>query len=103
MHSRYPREKFPIFGFVLDTDRHRRDGGKRGVASTTDIDRLDLIQGFFDLRLPSPLGDAPVVQRLIAVREEPNVWRDSDGVRITGHWGGVTIHPRAVARFSCRR
>jgi ABC-type glutathione transport system ATPase component len=56
---------------------------------TTDIDRLDLIQGFFDLRLPSPLGDAPALPRPIAVREGPNVWRDFDGVCI--HWGEVTI------------
>jgi hypothetical protein len=58
---------------------------------TTDIDRLDLIQAFFDLRLPSPLGDAPALPRLIAVREGPNVWRDFDGVCI--HWGDVTILP----------
>jgi hypothetical protein len=76
--------------------------GNRGVTSTTDIDRLDLMQGFVDFSLPSPLGDAPVVrvgreellfgyQRLIAVREGPNVRRDFDGARITDHWGYATI------------
>jgi hypothetical protein len=76
--------------------------GDRGVTSTTDIDHLELTQGFVDLRLPSPLGDAPVVrvgreellfgyQRLIAVREGPNVRRDFDGARITDHWGAATI------------
>ena len=81
--------------------------GNRGVTSTTDIDHLELTQGFVDLRLPSPLGDAPVVrvgreellfgfQRLIAVREGPNVRRYFDGVRFTDHWGQATIDLFAV-------
>ena len=76
--------------------------GNRGIKSTTDIDRLELTQGFVDLLLPSPLGDAPVVrvgreellfgyQRLIAVREGTNVRRAFDGARITDHWGAATI------------
>ena len=81
--------------------------GNRGVTSTTDIDHFDLTQGFVDLRLPSPLGDAPVVrvgreellfgfQRLIAVREGPNVRRTFDGVRFTDRWGSATIDLLAV-------
>lgn len=81
--------------------------GNRGVTSTTDIDHLELTQGFVDLRLPSPLGDAPVVragreellfgfQRLIAVREGPNVRRSFDGVRFTDRWGDVQIDLLAV-------
>ena len=87
-----------IFAQLGELDRL----GDRGVTSTTDIDHLDLMQGFVDLRLPSPLGDAPVVrvgreellfgfQRLIAVREGPNVRRDFDGVRFTDHWGDATF------------
>ncbi len=76
--------------------------GDRGVTSTTDIDHFDLMQGFIDVRPPSPLGDAPVMrvgreellfgfQRLIAVREGPNVRRDFDGLRFNDHIGGATI------------
>jgi len=81
--------------------------GNRGVSSTTDIDHLELTQGFIDFRLPSPLSDAPVVrvgreellfgfQRLIAVREGPNVRRDFDGLRFTDHFGEATIDLLAV-------
>ena len=81
--------------------------GDRGVTSTTDIDHLDLLQAFIDVKPPSPLGDAPVFrvgreellfgfQRLIAVREGPNVRRDFDGVRISDHWGDATIDLLAV-------
>jgi hypothetical protein len=76
--------------------------GNRGVQSTTDINDLEVSQAFVDVRLPSPLGDAPVFrvgreellfgfQRLIAVREGPNVRRVFDGFRFTDHWGDVTI------------
>ena len=76
--------------------------GDRGVTSTTDIDHLDLMQAFVDLRPPSPLGDVPVFrvgreellfgyQRLIAVREGPNVRRDFDGLRFNDHIGDATL------------
>jgi alginate export protein len=76
--------------------------GDRGVASTTDVDHFDLMQGFVDLKPPSPLGDSPIVrigreelsfgfQRLIAVREGPNVRRDFDGLRFNDHIGNATI------------
>jgi hypothetical protein len=85
--------------------------GDRGVTSTTDIDHLDVFQAFIDLRLPSPLGDAPVIragreellfgyQRLIAVREGPNVRRDFDGFRFTDHWGGVSLDVIGVRPIS---
>jgi hypothetical protein len=81
--------------------------GDRGVTSTTDIDHFDVTQAFIDLRPPSPWGDQPVVrvgreellfgfQRLIAVREGPNVRRDFDGFRFTDHWGDVSIDFLAV-------
>ena len=76
--------------------------GARGVNSTTDIDRGDLTQAFLDVRAPSPLGDAPVLragreellfgfQRLVAVREGPNVRRSFDGFRVSDSWGGATL------------
>jgi len=85
--------------------------GDRGVTSTTDIDHLELMQAFVDFRPPSPLGDAPVVrvgreellfgfQRLIAVREGPNVRRTFDGFRFTDHLDGATIDLLAVRPIS---
>jgi len=81
--------------------------GDRGVTSTTDIDHFDVMQGFIDLRPPSPFGDQPVFrvgreellfgfQRLIAVREGPNVRRDFDGFRFIDHWGDASIDLLAV-------
>lgn len=81
--------------------------GDRGVTATTDIDHFDLMQGFIDLRPPSPLGDQPVFrvgreellfgfQRLIAVREGTNVRRDFDGFRFSDHWGDTSIDLLAV-------
>ena len=76
--------------------------GVRGVPSTTDTDRLDLMQKFVDVKLPSPLGDDPTLrygreellfgyQRLIAVREGTNVRRDFDGFQFTDKIGEATI------------
>ena len=76
--------------------------GRRGNTSTTDVDRWDLMQRFVDLRLPSPFGDAPTVrygreellfgyQRLVAVREGPNVRRDFDGLRIHDQIGEASL------------
>lgn len=76
--------------------------GTRGVTSTTDTDRFDVNQAFVDIRLPSPLGDKPDFrvgreellfgyQRLIAVREGPNVRRDFDGLRFTDQFAGATL------------
>jgi hypothetical protein len=81
--------------------------GDRGVTSTTDIDHFDLMQAFIDLRPPSPLGDHPVIrvgreellfgfQRLIAVREGPNVRRTFDGLRFSDQWGAISIDLFAV-------
>jgi hypothetical protein len=76
--------------------------GARGIPSTTDINQLDIMQGFVDIRVPTPLGDAPSLrsgrqevllgfQRLVAVREGPNVRRSFDGFRLSDQWGGATI------------
>jgi len=76
--------------------------GERGLSSTTDIDPLDLMQAFVDFKPPTPLGDAPTFrfgreellfgyQRLIAVREGPNVRRDFDGFRFSDEMNGASI------------
>ena len=105
---------------LLDADLHLTDYvrvflqlgeverlGDRGVTSTTDIDHLDIRQLFIDLKPPSPLGDAPIArigreellfgyQRLIAVREGPNLRRDFDGFRFNDHVGDATLDLLAV-------
>jgi hypothetical protein len=119
-----PSNAYLLQRLLLDADLHLTDYvrifvqlgemdrlGNRGVTSTTDIDHLDVMQGFVDLKLPSPFGDAPVVrvgreellfgfQRLIAVREGPNVRRDFDGFRVTDHIDGATIDLLGVRPIS---
>ena len=79
----------------------------RGVPSTTDIDQLDVMQGFVDLRAPTPLGDEPTLrsgrqevllgyQRLVSVREGPNVRRSFDGFRLSDAWNGATLDVLAL-------
>jgi hypothetical protein len=81
--------------------------GSRGIGSTTDVNHFDIMQAFVDVKPPPLLDDAPIVrvgreellfgfQRLIAVREGPNVRRDFDGIRFNDHWGDVTIDLIAV-------
>jgi len=115
-----PSSFYALHRLLLNADLHATDYvrvflqlgemerlGNRGVSSTTDIDHLDVMQAFVDLKPPSPLGDAPVVrvgreellfgfQRLIAVREGPNVRRDFDGFRLNDRWGDATIDLLAV-------
>jgi hypothetical protein len=105
---------------LLDADLHVNDYlrvflqlgdmerlGNRGTPTTTDIDELDVMQGFVDLRAPTPLGDAPTLrvgqaemaygfQRLVALREGPNVRRAFDGFRLSDALGGATIDLFAV-------
>ncbi len=86
---------------------HMERFGERGVASTTDVDRGELMQAFVDLKAPGPFGDRPTLrlgreellfgwQRLIAVREGPNVRRAFDGVRVTDRIGDVALDAFAV-------
>jgi hypothetical protein len=110
-----PSNAYLLHRLMLDADLHLTDyarvflqlgqmerAGDRGVSSTTDIDHFDIMQAFVDLKPPSPLGDSPLLrvgreellfgfQRLIAVREGPNVRRDFDGIRFNDHWGDATI------------
>jgi hypothetical protein len=110
-----PSDAYLLHRLLLNADLHITDYlrgflqlgemeriGDRGVTSTTDIDHFDVMQAFIDLRPPSPLGDVPVFrvgreellfgfQRLIAVREGPNVRRDFDGLRFNDHFGGATL------------
>ncbi len=106
----YLLERLMLHGDLHVTDWFRafvelgddRIFGRRGNTSTTDVDRWDLMQRFVDLRLPSPFGDAPTVrygreellfgyQRLVAVREGPNVRRDFDGLRIHDQIGEASL------------
>ena len=73
-------------------------------ASAAYVDRADLQQAFVDLRLPiAPAGDIdPTLragrqemvfgsQRLVAIRDAPNVRRNFDGFRIGDAIGGIRI------------
>ena len=115
-----PANAYLLHRLMLNTDIHLTDYvrvffqlgnyerlGDRGVTSTTDLDQLDLMQGFVDLRPPPLAGDEPVIrigreellfgfQRLIAVREGPNARRDFDGFRFNDHFGEATIDLLAV-------
>jgi Alginate export len=76
---------------------------KDNVSGTYE-DRLDLQQGFLDVRLPvAPQADIDPTarvgrqemvfgsQRLVAVRDAPNVRRAFDGIRIGDKVGGVRV------------
>jgi hypothetical protein len=115
-----PKDAYLLHRLLLDLDAHITNYvrifvqlgnmeriGDRGVTSTTDIDHLDVMQAFIDLKLPSQLADTPVVrvgreellfgyQRLIAVREGPNVRRDFDGFRVIDQIGDATVNLLAV-------
>lgn len=114
-HDAYLLQRLLVFGDLHLNDYVRgfvqlgsmQRLGVRGVASTTDIDQLDLMQGFVDLRVPTPLGDAPTLrggrqevllgfQRLVAVREGANVRRDFDGFRLSDAWNGASIDVLAL-------
>lgn len=75
--------------------------GKNEPLSPTDEDQLDLQQGFFDVRLPIAGDIDPTIrvgrqelsfgsQRLVSVREPPNVRRSFDGVSLFDTIGNVT-------------
>jgi hypothetical protein len=114
-NSSYQLERVLLNGDLHVTDYFRgfvqlgdqRIFGDRGVPSTTDVDRFDLMQHFADLRPPSPFGDDPTFrygreellygyQRLIAVREGPNVRRAFDGFRFIDKIGEASIDILAV-------
>ncbi len=75
--------------------------GKGDLTGPTDVDRLDLQQGFVDLMAPVAGGSFTLragrqemsfgSQRLISVREPPNVRRSFDGVRATYEAGGARV------------
>jgi hypothetical protein len=75
---------------------------RRGANSVTDTDRWELFERFVDITPPSPFGDKPTLrygrqevslgfQRLVALREGPNVHRDFDGLRINEKIGAASI------------
>jgi hypothetical protein len=95
-------ENFRIFTQLVSAYRFER----RDVSSTTDVDRLDLLQGFADLRVPAPLSPLTLrvgrqellfgFQRLVAVREGPNVLRSFDGIRVLDKLGEADVSLIAV-------
>ena len=94
LHVRDTVRLFTQFGIFGQTDRV---GGR----SPTDVDRLDLIQGFLDVSLA--LGDARLTarggrqemtfgsSRLIGVRDSPNARRAFDGGRAFVTAGGYRL------------
>ena len=115
-----PSSHYVLQRLLLNTDLHVTDWfrafgqigqmerfGQRGASSTTDIDRGDIMQAFVDFRAPGPFGDRPTLrvgreellfgwQRLIAVREGPNVRRAFDGLRFTDKIGEASVDLFAV-------
>jgi hypothetical protein len=113
--SSYQLERILLNGDLHVTDYFRAFGqigdqrifGNRGVPSTTDVDRFDMMQYFADVRPPSPFGDQPTFrygreellygfQRLIAVREGPNVRRAFNGFRFIDKIGEASVDILAV-------
>ncbi len=94
-----------IRAFLQLGDFNRLDA--RAVPSTTDIDQLDVMQGFVDVHGPMPLGDELTLrggrqevllgfQRLVAVREGANIRRSFDGLRMFDTWNDVTVNVFAL-------
>ena len=76
--------------------------GRRGIALPTDVDRLDLQQAFLDLSTDAgPVGRATLrlgrqemafgAERLVSVRESPNIRQSFDGGRATLRAGALTL------------
>jgi hypothetical protein len=76
--------------------------GKDSPLSQTDRDRLDVQQALVDMRLPLTPEIAPTLragrqemafgsQRLVSVRESPNIRRSFDGFRLGDAVGGVRV------------
>ena len=80
----------PQFRLFLQLGSHAA-AGKGNLSGPADVDRLDLQQGFGDISLPVDTGQFTVrigrqemafgSQRLVSVREPPNVRRSFDGLR----------------------
>lgn len=99
---------FVQFGYL-------EQSGRQNAASPTDIDRLDLMQGFVDVSLPVGAGKATLrggrqelsfgSQRLVSVRDSPNLRRDFDGGRAFWTRGSyrvdaLYVRPVAVGRHA---
>lgn len=91
------------------------EAGKDSPLSPTDADHLDLQQGFLDVRLPVAPDDGidPTLrfgrqeisygsQRLVSVREPPNVRRSFDGFRLDDTIGSVKLSALAVRPVNLR-
>jgi Alginate export len=90
------------------------EDGRKGGPRPADEDELDLHQAFLDLKFPVS-GDSLVTlrsgrqelalgsQRLVSVREGPNVRRSFDGFRVTLRTGDVRIDGFAVKPVETNR
>jgi hypothetical protein len=78
------------------------EAGKHAPLSPTDVDRLDLQQGFADAWLPMANDIDPTLragrqemsfgsQRLVSAREPPNVRRSFDGFRVFDTFGNTRV------------
>jgi hypothetical protein len=81
----------------------------KDTLTLTDVDRLDLQQGFIDLQLPiaADSGIAPIIragrqemqfgsQRFVSAREPPNIRRSFDGFRVNDTLGKLQISAFAM-------
>ena len=78
------------------------EAGKHEPLASTDVDRLDVQQGFFDLRFPVVDDFDPTLragrqemafgsERLVSVRESPNIRRSFDGFRLFDTIGKIRV------------
>lgn len=74
----------------------------KDAAAPPYLDRLDLQQAFIDIRLPLGIEPDPILrigrqemvygsQRLVSIRDAPNVRRNFDGLRLGGMVRGVRV------------
>lgn len=86
-------ERFRLF---VQLGFHEQSG--RDPVTTTDVNRLDLAQGFIDITLPVVDGQGPTMragrqevglgsQRLVSVRDGSNIRRAFDGFRVFERFG----------------
>jgi hypothetical protein len=90
------------------------EAGKGKPLSPTDVDWLDLQQGFVDVRPPIADGLGLTLragrqemafgsQRLVAIREPPNIRRSFDGFRLFDTIGGIRIDAFATRPVLLKR
>jgi hypothetical protein len=90
------------------------EDGRKGGPRPTDRDEFDLHQAFIDLKLDIPADGSLTLrtgrqelafgsQRIISVREGPNVRQSFDGFRLTYHGGEVQVDGFATRPAQTKR